>query len=204
MIDYKIIASGSKGNAVLINNVLVDCGVAFNKIKEHLYDVTILLLTHIHSDHIRPSTLNKIKKQFPHITIVGNYEVAQIYGVDEIINKNFPLEIKEYVFEAFECIHDVTTYGYVWNYKGVEIIYATDTNSLEHAPKKQYDYLFLESNYDIVKLEAARGKVKKYGYDPYVSGLRHLSTKDCKTFYYLYRRNRDSVLIELHKSERFY
>lgn len=202
--NYRIIASGSKGNAVLINDVMVDCGIAFSKLKDYLYDVKVLLLTHIHSDHIKPSTLKRIKQEFPHINIVGNYEVAQVFGVDHIINVGYPLELKDYVFEAFECSHDVLTYGYIWSFDNYEIIYATDTNSLDNAPKKKYDFLFLESNYDEIKLEKARGKVKTYGYDPYASGLRHLSTKDCKTFYYLNRRDRASELIELHKSERFY
>ncbi|EIQ0607828.1 MBL fold metallo-hydrolase [Staphylococcus pseudintermedius] len=202
--EYNIISSGSKGNAVLINDILVDCGVSFNKLKNYLYDVKILLLTHVHSDHIKPSTLKKIKTQFPHITIVGNYEVAEIYGVNHIINVGYPLKLKDYELEAFECVHDVLTYGFTWKFQDKEIIYATDTSTLANAPKRKYDYLFLESNYDIVKLELARGKTKKYGYDPYISGLRHLSTKDCKTFYFMNRRNRDSELIELHKSERFY
>ncbi|WP_145424554.1 MBL fold metallo-hydrolase [Staphylococcus haemolyticus] len=201
---YEIISTGSKGNSVIINDVMVDCGIAFKKLKEYLYDVKYLLLTHIHSDHIKPTTLKRIKKEFPHIKVIGNYEIAQLYDVDHIINAGFPMDIDNYTFEAFECVHDVVTYGYTWSFNDNEIIYATDTNSLENAPERKYDYLFLESNYDVEKLELARGKRSKYGYDPYISGLRHLSTKDCKTFYYLNRRDKESKLIELHMSERFY
>ncbi|MFT4528672.1 hypothetical protein [Staphylococcus haemolyticus] len=201
---YEIISTGSKGNSVIINDIMVDCGVAFKRLKEYLYDIKYLLLTHIHSDHIKPTTLKRIKKEFPHIKVIGNYEIAQLYDVDHIINAGFPMDIDNYTFEAFECVHDVVTYGYTWAFNDNEIIYATDTNSLENAPERKYDYLFLESNHDVEKLELARGKRSKYGYDPYISGLRHLSTKDCKTFYYLNRRNKESKLIELHMSERFY
>lgn len=201
---YEIISTGSKGNSVIINDIMVDCGVAFKRLKEYLYDIKYLLLTHIHSDHIKPTTLKRIKKEFPHIKVIGNYEVAQLYDVDHIINAGFPMDIDNYTFEAFECVHDVVTYGYTWSFNDNEIIYATDTNSLENAPERKYDYLFLESNYDVEKLELARGKRSKYGYDPYISGLRHLSTKDCKTFYYLNRKDKNSELIELHMSERFY
>lgn len=69
--------------------------------------------------------------------------------------------------------------------------------------KRQYDYFFIESNHDDKKLEAIRKQANR-GYDPFISGKRHLSTKDCKTFYYTHRRSKDSRLIELHKSERFY
>ncbi|WNF18879.1 MBL fold metallo-hydrolase [Staphylococcus warneri] len=202
--QYEIISTGSKGNSVVINDIMIDCGIAFKKLKEYLYDIKYLLLTHIHNDHIKPTTLKRIRKEFPHIKVISNYEVAQLYDVDHIINAGYPIDIDNYTFEAFECVHDVVTYGYVWTFESNEIIYATDTNSLENAPERKYDYLFLESNYDEEKLELARGKRSKYGYDPYISGLRHLSTKDCKTFYYLNRRDKTSELIELHMSERFY
>ena len=142
---YEIISTGSKGNSVIINDIMVDCGVAFKRLKEYLYDIKYLLLTHIHSDHIKPTTLKRIKK-FPHIKVIGNYEIAQLYDVDHIINAGFPMDVDNYTFEAFECVHDVVTYGYTWSFNNNEIIYATDTNSLENAPIKKYDYLFLESN----------------------------------------------------------
>ena len=59
---YEIISTGSKGNSVIINDIMVDCGVAFKRLKEYLYDIKYLLLTHIHSDHIKPTTLKRIKK----------------------------------------------------------------------------------------------------------------------------------------------
>ena len=80
--------------------------------------------------------------------------------------------------------------------KGIEIIYATDTSSLELAPKKKYDYLFLESNHDEAKLEEVRDKMSG-NYSPYLSGKRHLSTQQAKAFWYMYRKSADSELIEL-------
>jgi Cft2 family RNA processing exonuclease len=202
-LNYEVIQSGSKGNCVVIHDVMVDCGVSFAKLKEHLYNIRYLLLTHIHSDHIRPATLQKIKVLFPKILIIGNYEVAQVYGVHVISNAGYPVETEHYNFMPFECVHNVVTQGFTWTINGLSIIYATDTNTLKHAPLGMYDYFFLESNHDEKKLLAARRNFKG-GYDPYTSGKRHLSTKACKTFYYLNRRARESELIELHKSERFY
>lgn len=203
MLDYKVITSGSKGNCVQIADVMVDCGVPFSKIKDELYTIKVLLLTHIHSDHIRVATLQKIKVMFPKIRIIGNYEVAQIYGVHMVSNSTYPVEVAGYTFVPFDCVHNVVTQGFTWVVNGLHVIYATDTSSLKHAPKGEYDYLFLESNHDEKKLEAAGRRVTG-GYNPFLSGKRHLSTKDCKTFYYLNRRSRESELIELHKSERFY
>ena len=63
----------------MINDVLVDCGIPFNKIKDELYEIKYLLLTHIHSDHVRPATLKSIKAMFPKIQVIGNYEVHQAF-----------------------------------------------------------------------------------------------------------------------------
>lgn len=203
--NYEVIASGSKGNSVLINDVMVDCGIPFNKLKEYLYDVKYLLLTHVHSDHIRPSTYKTIRKQFPHIETVGNYDVAQLFDVDYIINAGFELELDDYTFNAFECVHDVETYGFHWTFEDNKIIYATDTSSMKHAPTDiKFDYLFLESNHDEKKLEMVADRQNEYGYNPYLSGKRHLSTQASRTYYFMNRNDRDAEHIELHRSERFY
>ena len=202
--NYKILGTGSRGNCVIINDIMIDCGLGFNKIKNELYDINYLLITHTHQDHLLIPTIKKITQRFPTITIIGNYEVYQAFNVNIIANEGFEIVTDDYVFMPFKCVHDVLTYGYTWNYQGKEIIYATDTATLENAPLKQYDYLFLESNHDEAKLEAVRGKQAAGSYDPYLSGKRHLSTQQAKAFYYMNRKSADSELIELHQSTRFY
>jgi ribonuclease BN (tRNA processing enzyme) len=201
--NYKIISSGSKGNCVIINDVMVDCGVPFRQIKQHLYDIKYLLLTHIHSDHINKKTLQLINEEFPKIKVIGNHEVHQAWNCNILANAGYRIETDDYNFYPFECFHDVLCYGYVWEFSGKRIIYCTDTGSLENAPDFQYDYFFIESNHDEKKLEKARNEYKG-SYNPYLSGKRHLSTQAAKGFFYQNRRNLDSELIELHKSERFY
>lgn len=201
--NYEVISSGSKGNCVIVNDVMIDCGLPFNKIKKELYDIKYLLITHIHSDHLKVQTLLNIAQHFPRVQIIGNYEVNQMYNVDIIANSGFEIVTDDYVFYPFECVHDVLTYGYTWNFEGKDIIYATDTSTLENAPEKKYDFFFLESNHDEAKLEEVRNQYHG-SYNPYLGGKRHLSTQQAKAFYYLHRRNLDSQFIELHKSTRFY
>lgn len=183
---------------------MVDCGLSYNQIKENLYDIDYLLITHKHSDHINPRTYKRIREEFPNIITIANYEVAYEYDVDIICNAGIPVEIDFYKFIPFEGNHDVLTYGYTWEKDGLSIIYATDMTNFDNAPQKKYDYLFLESNHDERKLNAVYGKRKKYGYDAYLAGKRHCSTQKCLGFYYMNRRNKESELIELHKSQRFY
>lgn len=214
MLEYKILASGSKGNSVVINNVLVDCGTPYKTIKDSLFDIDYLLITHKHGDHIKKRTYETLRKKFPNIVVITNQEVARFLDddVDYIMTLDEPLEVGEYTFNAFRCVHDVLTFGYFWNWRdpetdeNVAIIYATDTQDYRFAPRhKKFDYLFLESNHDEYKLNAIKksGR-KKYGYDAYGNGKRHASTQICKGYYYMHRKSEDSELIELHKSERFY
>ena len=188
---------------IINKDIMIDCGVAFSKIKDDLYDVKYLLITHIHSDHLNKKTLLQINQKFPTIQIIGNYEVYQAWAVDRIANAGFEIETDDYIFTPFECLHDVLTYGFTFTIDDKKIIYATDTSTMENAPDETYDMFFLESNHDEKKLEAIRGD-KKGSYDPYLSGKRHLSTQQARAFYFMHRRDQGSELIELHKSSRFY
>lgn len=202
-LDYNVISSGSHGNAVRIENILIDCGTPHKLIERDLYKVDYLLITHSHSDHIKPSTYNRIRRKFPHIKSVANYSVAYEYNVDIISAHNNPIQLGDWTITPFPCVHDVVTQGFVIERDDLSIIYATDTATLDNAPKKKYDYLFLESNHDENKIKQVKGS-NSYGYDVWKSAQRHLSTQKSKAFYYMNRKSKDSKLIELHKSKRFY
>lgn len=204
ILDYKVIASGSSGNAVRIENIMIDCGIPFKKMEEDLYKVDTLLITHSHSDHIKPSTLKAIRDWFPRIKVYGNYHVAYQYKVDKIIGTAAVELPKKRLIIPVEGLHDVpVTYFYI-KIRDMNILYATDTCRISNPMEMPLDYVFLESNYDEVKLKALAKEYKHRGYDPTTSSFRHLSTQKCKEFYYVWRRNEDSPLIELHKSSRFY
>lgn len=203
-LDYHIIGTGSSGNAVRIENIMFDCGVPFSHMKEDLYKVDTLLITHSHSDHIKPATLERIRKEFPGITVFGNADVAYQYDVDMVVGtKPFGLRKRRKVI-PFDGVHDVPVTGYIVQMKGLNILYMTDTARVNPPGDLLLDYIFLESNFDERKLRQEAKRYKKHGYDPYLSVTRHLSTQKCKEFYYTHRRNEESKLIELHQSQRFY
>jgi phosphoribosyl 1,2-cyclic phosphodiesterase len=207
LLNYEIISTGSKGNCVIIEDIMIDIGVPFKLIKERLYDIKTILLTHIHTDHIKEATLKQIIKLFPHIKIYSNYEVVQTFdrvAFINVVNENVPFEIHSGIkVAAFKAIHDVVTYGYTFEINGESVIYCTDTSDLRNAPNKPYDYLFLESNHDVQKL-LNLASARSFGYNVIAGAKRHMSTQTAKAFYYMNRRNKDSKLIELHMSSRFY
>lgn len=203
-LNYEILKTGSKGNCVVIEDIMIDCGIPFSKMKDVLYDIRYLLLTHIHSDHIKPATLQKIKALFPKITILGNYEVAQKFDVDIIVNNGFPVITKDYTFLPVKGTHDVVVTGYSFWINNQHVCYMTDTNSYSDFKEAPYDYFFIELNYDEKKLKEIGSNFSKRGYNPVLSAQRHASVQLGKGFYYSNRRDTDSKLIPLHMSERFF
>lgn len=202
-LDYEILSSGSHGNAVRIENILFDCGIPYKNLRKVLPKIKYLLITHAHSDHICPATLKKIKSDFPRIKIIGNWDVDFKHGVTyRATEKAF--EMGDWVVKPFECIHNVLTYGYVLEQGKMSLIYATDTNNLDMIARSvKFDYIFIEANYDEIKLNEMR-KRNDYKYDVFRNAQRHLSKQKSEAFYYIHRKNKDSLYVELHKSARFY
>lgn len=205
-LDYEIIASGSTGNCVRIANIMIDIGVKYDDIKATLYDVDFLVITHEHGDHIKVPTLKKLRKLHPEIKVFANYAVAQKFPdyVDTICNAGFPKTLGNIVMTPFKCVHDVLCYGYTFTMGDINIIYATDTETLDDAPRIKYDYLFIESNYDQAKIDQMLKDGVELGYKYHMGALRHLSKQKSKAFYFMNRNGKDAKHIELHKSKRFY
>lgn len=211
--DYEIINSGSDGNCVIIGRVMVDIGLSYKKIDKYLHNVDMIFITHQHTDHVKKPTLKQIRKYHPKIKILCSKHLKEYLKDNELIsvrnNVQYNVKLKDttFIFQPFECKHNVPTQGIVFKYDEEYGIYATDTNTLEHSYECNlgdgyYDYLFLEANYDKYKIKAI--DKSKYGYDVIKNARRHLSKQDSYDFYLLNRRNVDSKYIELHKSSRFY
>jgi len=208
-VEYEVFGSSSgDGNCVRVGRFLFDIGVAFNQINEVLYDIKAIFITHIHSDHVRPATLNRIKKLFPNIPIYGNWEVKEKFGeqIDYVVNAGYPVTVDACEIIPFEVPHDVIVYGYTWYYEGQHFIYSTDTWDLkdnEVIANMKFDGVFIEANYDENKLNEVINNTH-YGYDVFAGSHRHLSVQESKAFYYLHRSSPDAVWVQLHKSSRFY
>ena len=62
----EVIATGSKGNALLLGgNLLIDCGVPFRALEGVCQALSIVALTHIHGDHFRPETVRQLHRLRP-------------------------------------------------------------------------------------------------------------------------------------------
>lgn len=206
MIDYEVIGSGSSGNCVRINNFMFDIGLPFKRIHDALFKTEFIFISHVHSDHLNLATYRQVRRLFPTIKIIGNAEVAQKVRLDIVAKRDTRIECDGVSVIPFLAPHDVMVYGWTWQRNEEDYIFVTDTYTMKYAPNHKYDYLFIESNHDQHKINAIMGSntVKKFGYHAEDGALRHLSTQDSKAFYYLHRKSKESLWVELHKSGRFY
>lgn len=204
--DYHVINSGSDGNAVRIDDFLFDAGRPYKEIKDDLFKVKYVFISHRHSDHLKAPTVRAIKKHFPRIKIIANSDIAKLVPVDIVLDPHESVDLPNGVtVEAFLAPHDVPVNGWVWEREGKRFIWFTDGYNLHHAPAGKYDYFFVEANHDKHLIERVMNESeRKWGYDAVAGSLRHLSKQDAKAFYYMRRTSPDSVWVQLHKSSRFY
>jgi L-ascorbate metabolism protein UlaG (beta-lactamase superfamily) len=165
---YKVIKSGSTGNAVIYhNNIMVDCGVTFASVLPFLYDIQIILLTHVHKDHFNLKTLKKIQSERPTLRIgcgewleneLKGFKNVDIYEIGQIYDYNL------FKISPIKLYHDVPNCGYRIFKDNTKIIHATDTAHLQGITAKDYDLYAIEHNYnedtvyDIIEYKTLNGE----------------------------------------------
>lgn len=193
-IDFNIISTGSKGNAVVIQkHILIDCGVPFKLIQPYYKDLKLVLLTHIHSDHFNKTAIKKLATERPTLRfaccrwLVGplvqcgvsssNIDVLEFdkcygYGICNVI----PVPLN----------HNVPNCGYKIHFRNGKLFYATDTNDLNGIIARNYDLYMVEANYeDEIIQEKIRQKkaAGEYAYE-YQVLKNHLSKQKADDFIY--------------------
>jgi phosphoribosyl 1,2-cyclic phosphodiesterase len=203
---YQILSTGSKGNAIIyFGEILLDCGVSFSLIKPHLAGLKIVLLTHVHKDHINLSTLKKIQFERPSIRIGAGEHMKEL--LTGFKNVDYYKPLSEYLYNEFTVspvvlYHDVTNFGYRLKKDGVKIFHATDTSHLNGIEAKGYDFYCIEANYnedtvfDVIREKQSRGEFA------HQRGAinSHLSEQKAMDFFYR-NKGENSQLVRLHISE---
>ena len=188
---YQIIKTGSKGNAVVINdNILIDWGVSYRNLPAS--QLKLVLLTHEHRDHFNADTIRRLVTERPTLRFAcGEFLVEKLVqaGVHckniDILKAGVWYRYNSYIkVSPIILYHDVPNYGYRLEISGKKIIYATDTYTLRGIKAKNYDYYLLEANYEEDEI---RRKIKdKETTGQYVYEYRvlktHLSKEECDSF----------------------
>lgn len=166
--DINIIATGSKGNAVVINrSILIDCGVPFNKLAEVKKNLKLVLMTHAHGDHFRPATVRALAKERPALRwACCEWMVEPLVkaGVDkrviDVLLSNESPSYCAYFYSGLHTrvfptllTHDVPNCGWALDISGERLFYATDTANLDGITASNYDYYLIEANYTEADIE---------------------------------------------------
>lgn len=208
--EYEIISTGSKGNCLIIDKkIMIDIGVPYSKIQDKVDNVKVVCLTHQHKDHMNLTTIRKIKREHPNIKIIcGSFLVAKLVAEARLKPKDiFTLELGKWFSMGLiqaklePLYHDVPNVCYHIVYDNKKIFYATDTGKIEHIEAKEYDYYFLEANYDTD--EDLRGKVleaREKGEFSYLSRVEHTHLSQLQAINWLDKnKGENSSYIFMHK-----
>lgn len=192
---YKIISTGSKGNAVVIENqILIDCGVPFKALKDVYKSLKLVLLTHIHSDHFNKTTIKKLASERPTLRFgCGQWLVKPLVdcGVSksniDVLSDDRMYGYKEFNVIPIPLVHNVPNQGYKIHFGNAgKMIYATDTNNLNGIKARNYDLYLIEANHDEEEIkQRIKDKEEKgeYAYEKQAM-KNHLSVQKCNDFIY--------------------
>ncbi|MBQ8606432.1 MAG: MBL fold metallo-hydrolase [Clostridia bacterium] len=177
-----VISSGSKNNAVLIENnkktILIDCGVSlrslctvYKQLSLDISELCAVFVTHSHSDHTKGLATLKKKLTVPF------YSGAEVDGCERISDK---ISLDGFEVTAFSCPHDVDCCGYRVEMETDVFCLATDIGKMTPCileNLKGCQTVMLESNHDIDMLRF--GGYPQQLKDRILSDHGHLSNKDC-------------------------
>ena len=192
MIPYNIISTGSKGNAVVLNStVLVDCGVPYKAIAPFVPKLKLVLLTHIHGDHFRPTTLRRLANERPLLRFACcKWLVAELINAG-IPSRNIDVLEPDTMYGYGICnvipvllVHNVPNCGYKIHFPIGKVFYATDTNNLNGITARHYDLYLVEANYidEVIRKKIAEKQAAgEFAYE--VQAMQnHLSKAKCDDF----------------------
>lgn len=194
---FSVLASGSSGNAIYIENdqhsFLVDAGLSGRKMEElfatigkKMNNLDGILVTHEHSDHIKGLGIVALKHKVPIYAnaktwqamdgLVGAIPVEQRFHFDMDTVKSFgSLDI-----ESFAVSHDAADpMFYVFHENGRKLALITDTGYVSDRMKgiiQASDAFVFESNHDVGMLQMGRypWSVKRR----ILSDVGHVSNED--------------------------
>ena len=210
--NYNIIATGSDGNAVVINGyMLIDCGVPFKALAAVKKQLKIVILTHIHSDHFNPATIRRLAAERPTLRFACCEWLLPVLIGCGVQKKNIDLLKvgKIYNYGAFKLspiklYHDVDNCG--WRiFSGAEkAVYITDTSTVQGITAKDYDLYLIEANYSEPEIQErikAKEAAGQYVYE-YRVLKTHLSKEECDQWLMdNIGENSEYVYIHQHKEE---
>ncbi len=195
--------SGSSGNCYFLGTdeygILIDAGIGIRTVRKVLKDndidfskILAVFITHDHADHIKSAGCLGEKYGIPvyateevHRGIQSSRHVSEpLYSSKRLIEKEIPLQIRDFTLTAFEVPHDGTdNVGYYITYGDQKITIATDVGHITDTVAKYLrlgNHLIVEANYDEEMLQ--RGNYPYFLKERIISPTGHLSNHETAEF----------------------
>lgn len=168
----KVIASGSSGNATVINReILIDCGVPYSHLYDYREDIKVILLTHQHFDHFRPSTIRAFHNYRPSVRFACCEWMVPLLLRSDVSKRQIDVMTPdEWSFypginmsvSPFKTLHNVPNCGWriflersnACNSYTKKLFYATDLATMDGIEAKDYDLYMIECNHRETEIEA--------------------------------------------------
>lgn len=217
-LSFASLGSGSRGNATVVRKngtcLLVDCGFSMTQVQKRLgglglspEDLTAILVTHEHGDHIRGVAPLARKSGIPVWMTPGtaaSYPESRDIPRLNMLNCHRPLEIGDIQVQPYPVPHDAREpCQFVFTDGARRLGLLTDTGSPTHHIHSQLDgcdALMIESNHDEVMLansaypESVKARIGgQYGHLSNRQAAALLGQVDC---------SRLQHLVAAHLSER--
>ena len=216
--QFSILGSGSKGNAVYIESkntgILIDAGFSgkqlstrLSAIGKDIANVQGILLTHEHNDHITGAGVVSRRMRIPVFANAGTFEGAaaklgKLHQKREFTTGE-EISFQDMQIRSFRTLHDTNDpVGFVISDGQYSIGYCTDTGKVTHlmaARLLKCDVLILEFNHDLEMLKngpyplALQQRVR--------SSHGHLANDDAAEFLKLLLSDRLQYVVLAHLSE---
>lgn len=175
-VSFMSIASGSSGNCYFLStdntSILIDAGVGIRTLKKALKeheirveDLSAVLITHDHADHIKAAGYLGEKIGIPIYATEGTHRGINASYCTRIklmtsvrtVEKGIPFTLGDFTVTPFEVPHDATdNVGYFIEVCGINFTFMTDLGRITDDAAKYArlaNYLIIEANYDLSMLE---------------------------------------------------
>lgn len=157
----KIIATGSSGNAVLLgDHLLLDCGVPYGKLAQVVEQLRVVALTHIHGDHLLPSTVKHLARIRPGLRwavpehLEGPLRALGVPGRCIDVCRGEWLDYGLLRLRCEPVPHDVPNACWHIEMGSERAIYAVDAGTLDAIKAPGYDLYLVEANHEEEELAA--------------------------------------------------
>jgi phosphoribosyl 1,2-cyclic phosphodiesterase len=203
VLRFLSLASGSSGNCYYLGTsdygILFDAGIGIRTVKKILKEYQIgleqimaVFITHDHADHIKCVGSLGEKYGIPvyateavHAGMkASRYVVEKLHTSRRIIEKEQPVEIKDFKITAFDVPHDANDcVGYLVNYNHHKWVLATDVGHISETVAQYLriaNHLVIETNYDREMLVG--GKYPLFLKSRIMSGNGHLCNTETAEF----------------------